>query len=121
MSKNPKFVLFWRCCITLMIRLIFGKRTLPITWLVVKGCKGHLWETIRLALLAQVQAILPEKCIKWTPLPSFLGRCRGWSFLRMIPFLYGKLNPPAFSAEYRFFGAVSVKIGGVFHSRRRKT
>ena len=31
-------------CITLMISLIYGKRALPITWLVVKGCKGHLPE-----------------------------------------------------------------------------
>lgn len=28
-------------CITLMISLIYAKRALPITWLVVKGCKGH--------------------------------------------------------------------------------
>ena len=29
-------------CITLMISLIYHKRALPITWLVVKGRKGHL-------------------------------------------------------------------------------
>lgn len=47
-------------CITLMISLIFGKRSLPITWLVVKGCKGHLPEQLHLDLLTQLQAILPE-------------------------------------------------------------
>jgi len=47
-------------CITLMISLIFGKRALPITWLVVKGCKGHLPEQLHLDLLTQLQAVLPE-------------------------------------------------------------
>jgi len=49
-------------CITLMISLIYRKRALPITWLVVKGCKGHLSEEVHLELLAQLQAILPENC-----------------------------------------------------------
>ncbi len=49
-------------CITLMISLIYGKRALPITWLVVKGCKGHLSERLHLDLLSQLQTILPENC-----------------------------------------------------------
>jgi hypothetical protein len=49
-------------CITLMISLIYGKRALPITWLVVKGCKGHLPERLHLDLLSQLQTILPENC-----------------------------------------------------------
>lgn len=49
-------------CITLMISLIYGKRALPITWLVVKGCKGHLSEEVHLELLTQLHAILPENC-----------------------------------------------------------
>jgi Transposase DDE domain len=49
-------------CITLMISLIYGKRALPITWLVVKGCKGHLSEKVHLELLTQLHAILPENC-----------------------------------------------------------
>jgi hypothetical protein len=49
-------------CITLMISVIYGKRALPITWLVVKGCKGHLSEQLHLDLLNQLQAILPENC-----------------------------------------------------------
>jgi hypothetical protein len=49
-------------CITLMISLIYGKRALPITWLVVKGCKGHLPERLHLDLLSQLQAILPQNC-----------------------------------------------------------
>jgi len=48
-------------CITLMISLIYGKRALPITWLVVKGCKGHLSEQVHLDLLNQLHAILPEQ------------------------------------------------------------
>ena len=46
-------------CITLMISLVYGKRALPITWLVVKGCKGHLPELMHLELLGQLQDILP--------------------------------------------------------------
>jgi hypothetical protein len=46
-------------CITLMISLLYGKRALPITWLVVKGCKGHLPEHVHLQLLGQLQDILP--------------------------------------------------------------
>jgi len=49
-------------CITLMISLIYGKRALPITWLVVKGCKGHLPECLHLDLLSQLAMILPENC-----------------------------------------------------------
>jgi hypothetical protein len=47
-------------CITLMISLIYRKRALPITWLVVKGCKGHLSENLHLELLSQLKAILPS-------------------------------------------------------------
>jgi hypothetical protein len=49
-------------CITLMISVIYGKRALPITWLVVTGCKGHLSEQVHLDLLTQLQAILPQNC-----------------------------------------------------------
>jgi hypothetical protein len=33
-----------------------------MTWLVVKGKKGHLPEETHLALLKQLQAVLPESC-----------------------------------------------------------
>ena len=49
-------------CITLMISLIYGHRAVPITWLVVKGRKGHLSEQVHLELLSQLAAILPENC-----------------------------------------------------------
>lgn len=45
-----------------MISLLYGKRALPITWLVVKGCKGHLPERLHLDLLFQLQTILPQNC-----------------------------------------------------------
>ena len=47
-------------CITLMISLIYGHRAIPITWLVVKGRKGHLSESLHLELLSQLKAILPQ-------------------------------------------------------------
>ncbi len=46
-------------CLTLMISLIYQKRALPITWLVVKGSKGHLSEDLHLVLLAQLEEIVP--------------------------------------------------------------
>ena len=49
-------------CMTLMISLIYGKRAIPITWLVVEGCKGHLPERLHLQLLSQLAAILPQNC-----------------------------------------------------------
>ena len=49
-------------CIVLMVSLLYGPRALPITWLVVKGCKGHLPQRLHLDLLSQLQAILPENC-----------------------------------------------------------
>jgi hypothetical protein len=47
-------------CITLMISLLYGKRALPITWLVVKGSKGHLPEHVHLELLGQLHDVLPS-------------------------------------------------------------
>jgi len=49
-------------CMTLMISLIYGKRAIPITWLVVEGCKGHLPESLHLQVLTQLQAVLPQNC-----------------------------------------------------------
>jgi len=49
-------------CIALMVSLIYKKRALPITWLVVKGAKGHLPERLHLELLAQLKLVLPESC-----------------------------------------------------------
>ena len=47
-------------CITLMISLVYRKRSLPIVWLVVEGSKGHLPERLHLELLEMLQLVLPE-------------------------------------------------------------
>jgi Transposase DDE domain len=47
-------------CMTLMISLLYGKRALPITWLVVRGSKGHLSELLHLEVLGQLHDILPD-------------------------------------------------------------
>jgi hypothetical protein len=47
-------------CMTLMISLVYRKRAIPITWLVVKGKKGHLPENTHLTLLKQLRSILPK-------------------------------------------------------------
>jgi hypothetical protein len=48
-----------RGCVTLMISVIYRGRALPLAWTVVTGTKGHFPETAHLALLAQVQALIP--------------------------------------------------------------
>lgn len=49
-----------RKCMTLMVSVIYHKRAIPITWLTVKGNKGHLPESVHLKLLSQVIDIMPE-------------------------------------------------------------
>jgi hypothetical protein len=58
-------------CITLMISLIYGKRALPITWLVVKGSKGHLPERLFRHLNNQVFKFLTEL---WHSSSRFVGK-----------------------------------------------
>jgi hypothetical protein len=48
-------------CMTLMVSLIYQKRALPITWIVVNGSKGHLPEAAHLELIAQLKSILPAE------------------------------------------------------------
>jgi len=48
-----------RGCVTLMVSVIYAGRALPLAWMVVAGTKGHFPETAHLALLEQVQAIMP--------------------------------------------------------------
>lgn len=48
-----------RGCVCLMLSLIYKKRALPLTWLVVKQKKGHLPEDIHLRLIQTAQAVLP--------------------------------------------------------------
>jgi len=47
-------------CITLMVSALYGKRALPVVWLVVKGRKGHLAEELHLELLQKLHALVPE-------------------------------------------------------------
>lgn len=47
-------------CVTLMISLIYGRRAISITWLIVKGRKGHLSGSLHLELLTQLQADLSQ-------------------------------------------------------------
>lgn len=46
-------------CITLMVSVLYGKRALPVIWMVVKGRKGHLAEELHLELLQQLHGIVP--------------------------------------------------------------
>lgn len=50
-----------RGCITLMISVVYKKRSLPIGWLVVEGKKGHLPEALHLELLEKVYDIIPKE------------------------------------------------------------
>jgi len=49
-----------RKCLALMVSVIYKKRALPITWIVVKGNKGHFPEEAHVQLVEQVHQIVPE-------------------------------------------------------------
>jgi hypothetical protein len=48
-----------RGCLALMVSVIYGRRALPLGWLVVKGSKGHFPEESHVALVQQVVELIP--------------------------------------------------------------
>ncbi len=48
-----------RGCVALMFSVVYQGRALPLTWIVVKGKKGHFPQETHCALLAQLQALIP--------------------------------------------------------------
>jgi len=48
-----------RGCVALMVSLLYQGRALPIAWVVVEGKKGHFPEDTHVALIQQVQALVP--------------------------------------------------------------
>ena len=49
-----------RGCLTLMVSVIYKKRTLPLAWVTVKGSKGHFPEETHVQLLTEVHALVPS-------------------------------------------------------------
>jgi hypothetical protein len=49
-----------RGCITLMVSVLYKKRALPLSWIVVKGKKGHFPEEVHVELLERVHDIVPQ-------------------------------------------------------------
>lgn len=47
-------------CMALMVSVVWGKRALPVCWLVRKGKKGHMSEELHLEVLQRLAAILPQ-------------------------------------------------------------
>lgn len=50
-----------RCCLALVVSIIYKGRALPLVWTVVTGSKGHFSETAHLELLAQLKTIIPTQ------------------------------------------------------------
>ena len=50
-----------RNCITLMASVVYKNRALPLCWLVLKGSKGHLKESVHIELVNQLKEIIPQK------------------------------------------------------------
>lgn len=48
-----------RGCVALMMHVVYKGRALPLAWLVRQGKKGHFPEAWHIALVEQVQALLP--------------------------------------------------------------
>jgi len=49
-----------RGCVALMVHVVYKGRALPLAWLVRRGKKGHFPEDLHIALLQQVQPLLPS-------------------------------------------------------------
>ena len=47
-------------CMALMVSLVWGKRALPVCWLVRKGKKGHMSEQLHIEVLKQLAPLLPQ-------------------------------------------------------------
>jgi hypothetical protein len=43
-----------------MVSVIYKKRALPIAWIVVRGKKGHFPETAHIALIQEVERLVPD-------------------------------------------------------------
>jgi len=48
-----------RGCVALMMHVVYKGRALPLAWLVRQGKKGHFPEDVHIALVEQVDALLP--------------------------------------------------------------
>jgi Transposase DDE domain len=48
-----------RGCVALMVHVVYQGRALPIAWLVRAGNKGHFSEDVHLAVVEQVQEVIP--------------------------------------------------------------
>jgi hypothetical protein len=48
-----------RGCVALMIHVVYKGRALPLAWLVRQGKKGHFPEDLHIALVEQVQEVIP--------------------------------------------------------------
>lgn len=48
-----------RGCLALVVSVLYGKRALPLAWLVVKSKKGHLSEAKHCELLEKVRPLIP--------------------------------------------------------------
>ena len=48
-----------RGCLALMLSVVYHGRALPLTWVVVKGAKGHFPQATHCALITQMQQIMP--------------------------------------------------------------
>lgn len=49
-----------RGCVALMLHVVYKGRALPVAWLVRPGKKGHFPEALHVALVQQVDALLPH-------------------------------------------------------------
>jgi hypothetical protein len=48
-----------RGCVALMIHVVYKGRALPLAWVVRRGKKGHFPENLHIALITQVQELIP--------------------------------------------------------------
>lgn len=79
-----------RGCMVLMVHLLYQRRAIPLAWLVVAQPKGHSPAQTHIALLTEVQALLPADAkvillgdgeFDSVELQAFLRTTAGWDYV----------------------------------------
>ena len=77
-----------KSCMALMVSVVWGRRALPVCWLVRRGKKGHMSEQLHLEVVKQLADILPDDAqvvllgdgeFDGCDLQSFCAR-QGWKY-----------------------------------------
>ena len=49
-------------CVSLMVSVVWGKRSIPIAWITKQGPKGHFPESMHIELVSILKSLVPKDC-----------------------------------------------------------